>query len=72
MRSGAATSFVIAIAAGVLGFIGIAGAPASVAQVLFCLFLVVFLVMLIRERRSCENQAQSDPHSSFNFELSGR
>lgn len=43
----AATFFVIAIIAGVLGFGGIAAGASEIARILFFVFLVVFVATLI-------------------------
>ncbi len=47
MLGWAATFFVIALIAGVLGFTGIAVATAEIAKLLFFLFLVLFVVSLL-------------------------
>ena len=51
MLNWAATFFVIAIVAALLGFTGIAGSAIDIAKVLFFVFLILAVFMFISGRR---------------------
>ena len=51
MLQWAATFFIIAIAAALLGFTGITGSAIEIAKVLFVVFLILSVVMFILGKR---------------------
>ena len=51
MLNWAATFFVIAIVAALLGFTGIAGSAIEIAKILFFIFLILAAVLFISGRR---------------------